>query len=50
MHPQCEVLKVSPLYETIPLGKTDQPLFLNDAILIKTILSSLLFLDFLLSV
>ncbi|AOF54713.1 2-amino-4-hydroxy-6-hydroxymethyldihydropteridine diphosphokinase [Maize bushy stunt phytoplasma] len=50
LHPQCEVLKVSPLYETLPWGKTDQPLFLNAVALIKTFLPPLLFLDFLLSV
>ncbi|HQJ12434.1 MAG TPA: 2-amino-4-hydroxy-6-hydroxymethyldihydropteridine diphosphokinase [Anaerolineae bacterium] len=32
----CRVLAVSPVYETAPVGKTDQPNFLNAAALIET--------------
>jgi 2-amino-4-hydroxy-6-hydroxymethyldihydropteridine diphosphokinase len=32
----CTVLAVSPVYETAPVGKTDQPSFLNAAVLIET--------------
>ncbi len=37
--PSCRVLAVSPVYETAPVGKTDQPNFLNAAALIETDLS-----------
>lgn len=33
---RCELLAVSPVYETAPVGKTDQPNFLNAAALIDT--------------
>ncbi len=36
----CRVLAVSPVYETAPVGKTDQPNFLNAAVLIETDLSA----------
>jgi 2-amino-4-hydroxy-6-hydroxymethyldihydropteridine diphosphokinase len=32
----CEVTAVSPVYETKPVGKVDQPSFLNAAVLIET--------------
>jgi dihydroneopterin aldolase / 2-amino-4-hydroxy-6-hydroxymethyldihydropteridine diphosphokinase len=32
----CRLLAVSPVYETLPVGKTDQPNFLNAAALIET--------------
>ena len=34
--PRCRLLAVSPVYETKPVGKTDQPNFLNAAALIET--------------
>lgn len=37
--PHTELLKVSPLYETEPVGHTAQPKFLNGAVSIKTNLS-----------
>lgn len=37
---RCRVLAVSPVYETAPVGKTDQPNFLNAAVLIETDLSA----------
>ena len=36
---QCALLDVSPVYETVPVGKLDQPNFLNAAALIETPLS-----------
>lgn len=36
----CRPLAVSPVYETAPVGKTDQPNFLNAAVLIETDLSA----------
>lgn len=36
---RCRLLAVSPVYETEPVGKTDQPNFLNAAVLIETDLS-----------
>jgi 2-amino-4-hydroxy-6-hydroxymethyldihydropteridine diphosphokinase len=36
---RCPLLAVSPVYETEPVGKTDQPNFLNAAVLIETDLS-----------
>ncbi|HSJ56525.1 MAG TPA: 2-amino-4-hydroxy-6-hydroxymethyldihydropteridine diphosphokinase [Anaerolineae bacterium] len=33
---RCDVLATSPVYETAPVGKTDQPNFLNAAVLIET--------------
>ena len=36
----CRLLAVSPVYETVPVGKTDQPNFLNAAALIETSLSA----------
>jgi 2-amino-4-hydroxy-6-hydroxymethyldihydropteridine diphosphokinase len=42
--------KVSPIYETPPYGYTDQPAFLNCAVLAKTILSPHKLLDTLLSI
>jgi 2-amino-4-hydroxy-6-hydroxymethyldihydropteridine diphosphokinase len=37
---RCRVLAVSPVYETAPVGKTDQPNFLNAAVLIETDLTA----------
>jgi len=37
---RCRVLAVSPVYETAPVGKTDQPNFLNAAALIETDLTA----------
>jgi len=37
---QCALLDVSPVYETVPVGKLDQPNFLNAAALIETELSA----------
>ena len=37
---RCRLLAVSPVYETQPVGKTDQPNFLNAAALIETDLSA----------
>ncbi len=37
---QCVLLAVSPVYETVPVGKLDQPNFLNAAALIETPLSA----------
>jgi 2-amino-4-hydroxy-6-hydroxymethyldihydropteridine diphosphokinase len=37
---RCRLLAVSPVYETLPVGKTDQPNFLNAAALIETDLSA----------
>ena len=36
----CRLLAVSPVYETAPVGKTDQPNFLNAAALIETDLTA----------
>ncbi|HOT90844.1 MAG TPA: 2-amino-4-hydroxy-6-hydroxymethyldihydropteridine diphosphokinase [Anaerolineae bacterium] len=36
----CTLLAVSPVYETLPVGKTDQPNFLNAAALIETSLAA----------
>ena len=36
----CRVLAVSPVYETAPVGKLDQPNFLNAAVLIESDLSA----------
>jgi len=36
MHPGIDMIAVSGLYETPPWGKTDQPAFLNAAVLIET--------------
>lgn len=36
MHPQIDIVAVSALYETPPWGKTDQPAFLNAAVLVET--------------
>ena len=36
----CRLLAVSPVYETLPVGKTDQPNFLNAAALIETDLTA----------
>jgi len=36
----CQLLAVSPVYETAPVGKTDQPNFLNAAALIETDLTA----------
>jgi 2-amino-4-hydroxy-6-hydroxymethyldihydropteridine diphosphokinase len=33
---RCTLVAVSPVYETAPVGKTDQPSFLNAAVLIET--------------
>ena len=33
---RCRLVAVSPVYETAPVGKTDQPSFLNAAVLIET--------------
>jgi len=33
---RCQLLAVSPVYETAPVGKTDQPNFLNAAALVET--------------
>jgi len=33
---RCRLLAVSPVYETLPVGTTDQPNFLNAAVLIET--------------
>jgi 2-amino-4-hydroxy-6-hydroxymethyldihydropteridine diphosphokinase len=33
---QCRVRTVSPVYETKPVGKTDQPNFMNAAVLVET--------------
>ena len=37
---RCRLLAVSPVYETAPVGKTDQPNFLNAAVLIETDLAA----------
>jgi len=37
---RCQLLAVSPVYETAPVGKTDQPNFLNAAALIETDLTA----------
>ncbi len=37
---RCRLLAVSPVYETRPVGKTDQPNFLNAAALVETELSA----------
>jgi len=37
---RCQLLAVSPVYETVPVGKTDQPSFLNAAALIETDLTA----------
>jgi 2-amino-4-hydroxy-6-hydroxymethyldihydropteridine diphosphokinase len=37
---RCTLVAVSPVYETAPVGKTDQPSFLNAAVLIETELSA----------
>jgi len=39
----CTVLAVSPIYETTPVGKTDQPNFLNAAALVETDLDAVAF-------
>ncbi len=39
----CRVLTVSPVIETAPIGKTDQPNFLNAAVLIESDLSAAAF-------
>jgi len=36
----CRLLAVSPVYETAPVGKIDQPNFLNAAVLIETDLTA----------
>jgi 2-amino-4-hydroxy-6-hydroxymethyldihydropteridine diphosphokinase len=36
----CRLLAVSPVYETEPVGRTDQPSFLNAAVLIETDLTA----------
>ncbi len=36
----CHLLAVSPVYETAPVGKTDQPNFLNAAALVETDLTA----------
>ena len=36
----CRLVAVSPVYETAPVGKTDQPNFLNAAVLIETELTA----------
>jgi 2-amino-4-hydroxy-6-hydroxymethyldihydropteridine diphosphokinase len=38
---RCRLLAVSPIYETAPVGSTDQPDFLNAAALIETDLTAL---------
>jgi 2-amino-4-hydroxy-6-hydroxymethyldihydropteridine diphosphokinase len=43
-HPKMEVNKVSGMYETDPVGYTDQPPFLNMTLAIRTSLSPLLLL------
>jgi 2-amino-4-hydroxy-6-hydroxymethyldihydropteridine diphosphokinase len=48
--PRIRVLAVSPLYETPPWGKTDQPPFLNAALRIDTTLSPRGLLDAVLAV
>lgn len=35
-HPSIAIVAVSPIYETPPWGKTDQPAFLNSAALMRT--------------
>jgi 2-amino-4-hydroxy-6-hydroxymethyldihydropteridine diphosphokinase len=37
---RCRLLAVSPVYETAPVGKTDQPNFLNAVVLIETDLTA----------
>jgi 2-amino-4-hydroxy-6-hydroxymethyldihydropteridine diphosphokinase len=44
------IRKVSPVYETAPVGKPDQPRFFNLAVLIETSLPPLPLLDFLLEI
>jgi 2-amino-4-hydroxy-6-hydroxymethyldihydropteridine diphosphokinase len=39
-HPAVRVIKISALYETDPVGYTDQPLFLNMAALLETSLTA----------
>ena len=48
--PAIAIVAVSPLYETPPWGKTDQPPFLNAAALIETSLSARGVLDAILAV
>jgi 2-amino-4-hydroxy-6-hydroxymethyldihydropteridine diphosphokinase len=48
--PDIAVIAVSPLYETPPWGKTDQPAFLNAAILIETSLTPRALLEAILAV
>jgi 2-amino-4-hydroxy-6-hydroxymethyldihydropteridine diphosphokinase len=40
---RCAVCALSPVYETVPVGKTDQPNFLNAAVLIETEQSAVAF-------
>ena len=47
---KCEVLKLSSLYETEPVGYDSQNWFLNSAIKVKTILTSKELLAFLQSI
>ena len=37
---RCRLLAVSPVYETAPVGRTDQPKFLNAAALVETDLTA----------
>lgn len=43
-HPNIDVIKVSGMYETDPVGYTDQPPFLNMTLALRTTLSPLLLL------
>ena len=45
-----QILQVSSLYETAPWGKTDQPYFLNQGLLILTVLNPQRLLDAILSI
>lgn len=49
-HPQIAVERLSALYETAPVGITDQPLFLNAAAMVRTSLPPEALLDILLAV
>jgi 2-amino-4-hydroxy-6-hydroxymethyldihydropteridine diphosphokinase len=48
-HPEIRVVKVSPLYETKPVGYTEQPDFLNLCVQIETALSPEKLLEYTLS-
>jgi 2-amino-4-hydroxy-6-hydroxymethyldihydropteridine diphosphokinase len=43
--PGCEVVAVSPIYETEPVGGPEQPAYLNAVVIVETILSPELLLE-----